>query len=81
MASMLERTAADEITDALTALGHLERYARDVRAHLDAAMRQTAPEGSLAQAARVAATVTAAADQVQSGIRMARYVTEQHRLD
>lgn len=81
MAAIIERTAADDITDALTALNHIERYTRDVRAHLAAALRQPDPEGTLAQAARAAAIVTAAADQVQSLIRLARYVTELQHLN
>lgn len=76
MAAILERTVADDVRDALTALDDMERYARDVRAHLTAALRQTDPEGTLAQAARVAATVKASANRVQHSIRSASFYAD-----
>jgi len=70
MAAIIERTARDDITDARRALDDTARLLRDVAAHLDAAERQIMPEpGTLAQAARVAASVAATFADVQARIR------------
>lgn len=72
MAITVERTATEDVTDALAALGEVERYTRDLRAWLESADRQAVPEpGTLALAGRAGRIVGAELDHVRDLIRVA----------
>jgi hypothetical protein len=72
MAITVERTAAEDVTDALAALGEVERYTRDLRAWLEAADRQAVPEpGTLALAGHAAKIVGGELGRTRDFIRVA----------
>jgi hypothetical protein len=80
MAAMIERTTTDDVADALRALEEMERYARDLRAHLETARYQNPPEpGTLAMASRNAGIVAAEIETARAFIRDARLATAAQR--
>jgi len=73
MATIIERTATDDVTDALSALRDIERYTCDLRTHLEAASRQNPPEpGTLDAARHVVRIVGACVDGTRDLIVSAR---------
>jgi hypothetical protein len=72
MAITIERTAREDVTDALTALDEVERYTRHLRAWLEAADRQIVPEpGTLALAGHAANIVGGELGRTRDFIRLA----------
>ena len=73
MATAVEVTAAEHVAAALDALGDVDRFTGDTRAHLIAALKRDPIEpGTLAQAARVAGIVIARAQLAKELIRDAQ---------